>query len=71
MTSASCPVEICDRLNDVIFHLSAVDYALLGKPGIEMSDRVCAGFCMILHSQIREIDAVVKELTPPREGAGR
>ena len=64
MTKDPSLLDLCDRLNDVVRELSAVDYALLGRPGIEVSDRVLGGFCMIISRQIEEIEAVTDALHP-------
>ena len=64
MTQDPRLLDLCDRLNAVIRELSAVDYALLGRPGIEMSNRVSGGFCRIISRQIDEIEAVVEALHP-------
>ena len=62
MTNASSSIDLCDRLHDAMYELLAVHYALLGRPGIELDDRIACGFCSILRRQIEEIEAIAKAL---------
>ena len=63
--------ELDERLRDIIYELSTICYAMLARPGIEVSEQVMSGFYIILDRQIQSIETVIKELDEAPDGAGR